>query len=261
MSATMARQGGQVQLEQCHMYLVLNMAKMAKGGFLRTAIEETQHLIKKPRAEVQEEKQQVVEFPGKGNVKAAIERHPAMVREYQTEGCLPCHNRPAKDLQTHCRGKGTGAPPAEPATHLPGMPPALAADNEVAQNSEIECVRPGYVCIHTPLPLFRFSILMHLPSIASVIQIWVQICWLMKKHPLVCTLSAPWWWSWHPFCRQEQPSEQTWQWWWALIERNWILEYYYYVQLADTLKYILKDIFIFIIKEQYSDKGKSAWRY
>jgi len=42
MSATMARQGGWVQLEQSDMRLALNMAKMAKGGFSRTAIEETQ---------------------------------------------------------------------------------------------------------------------------------------------------------------------------------------------------------------------------
>jgi hypothetical protein len=64
MSATMARQGGWVQLEQSNMGVALNMAKMAKGGFSRTAIEETQQLIKKPRAEVQEEKKRVVEVPG-----------------------------------------------------------------------------------------------------------------------------------------------------------------------------------------------------
>jgi len=39
MSATMARQGGWVKLEQSNMHLALNMAKMAKGGFLRTAVE------------------------------------------------------------------------------------------------------------------------------------------------------------------------------------------------------------------------------
>ena len=55
MSATMARQGGQVQLEQSDMRLALNMAKMAKAGFSRAAIEETKYLIKKPRAEVREE--------------------------------------------------------------------------------------------------------------------------------------------------------------------------------------------------------------
>jgi len=33
MSATKARQGGQVQLEQSNMHLALDMAKMAKKGF------------------------------------------------------------------------------------------------------------------------------------------------------------------------------------------------------------------------------------
>ena len=64
MSATMARQGGRVQLEQSDMRLALNMAKMAKEGFSRAAIEETKYLIKKPRAEVREEKKRGVEFPG-----------------------------------------------------------------------------------------------------------------------------------------------------------------------------------------------------
>jgi len=54
MSATVATQEGRVQLEQSDMRLALNMAKMAKAGFSRAAIEETQFLIKKPRAEVQE---------------------------------------------------------------------------------------------------------------------------------------------------------------------------------------------------------------
>jgi len=35
---------------------------------------------------------------------------------------------------------------------------------------------------------------------------------------------------------------------------------YYYLQLVDTLKYILKDIFICIIKEQCFDEGESIWR-
>jgi len=47
MSATMARQGGRVLLEQSDMRLALNMAKMAKRGFSRAAIEQTKYLIKK----------------------------------------------------------------------------------------------------------------------------------------------------------------------------------------------------------------------
>ena len=46
MSATMARQGGRVQLEQSDKRLALNVAKMAKEGFSRAAIEETQFLSK-----------------------------------------------------------------------------------------------------------------------------------------------------------------------------------------------------------------------
>ena len=42
MSATMARQRGRVQLEQSGMCLAWNMAKMAKGGFSRAAVEETE---------------------------------------------------------------------------------------------------------------------------------------------------------------------------------------------------------------------------
>jgi len=64
MSATMARQGGRVQLAQSDMRLALNIAKMAKEGFSLTAIEETKYLIKIPRAEVWEEKKRGVECPG-----------------------------------------------------------------------------------------------------------------------------------------------------------------------------------------------------
>jgi len=46
MSATSARQGCRVQLEQCNMHLALNMAKMAKGGFSHATIDEMQQLVK-----------------------------------------------------------------------------------------------------------------------------------------------------------------------------------------------------------------------
>jgi len=36
---------------------------------------------------------------------------------------------------------------------------------------------------------------------------------------------------------------------------------YYYLQLADTLKYILKNISICIIKEQCFDEEDSIWRW
>jgi len=72
MSATMARQGGWVQLEQSDMHLTLNMAKMANGGFSLAGIEQMQQLINKHRAEVWEEKKRGVVFPGHNKVQAAI---------------------------------------------------------------------------------------------------------------------------------------------------------------------------------------------
>ena len=80
MSATMARQGGRVQLEQSDMRLALNMAKMAKEGFSRAAIEETKYLIKKPCGEVQDAKKRGVAFRRYTKVKAETQRHQAMLR-------------------------------------------------------------------------------------------------------------------------------------------------------------------------------------
>jgi hypothetical protein len=75
----MARQGGRVQLDQSTMHLALNMAKKAKWGCSRTPLDKMQPVIKKDRAKVREEKTRGVEFPGHKMVKAAIQRHPAMV--------------------------------------------------------------------------------------------------------------------------------------------------------------------------------------
>jgi len=105
MSATMARQGGGVQLEQSDMRLALNMAEMAKGGFSRATIEETQYLIKKPCNTVREAKKQGVELPRHMKVNGAIKRHQALIRQNQMDGSLPCQNRSANNVQTSWRDK------------------------------------------------------------------------------------------------------------------------------------------------------------
>jgi len=136
MSATMARQGGRVQLEQSDMRLALNTAKMAKEGFLRAAIEETKYLIKKSRAEVREEKKRGVEFPGHKKVKAAIQRHPAMLRHNQTSGCLPCQNVTAKnsaDTLVTQRNRCTPPPPR----------PTQSADSRADSTSARQATRPN----------------------------------------------------------------------------------------------------------------------
>jgi len=89
MSATMARQGGQVQLEQSDMRRALNVAKMAKEGVLHATIEEMQYLMKQPVAKVRNEKKWGVEVPGHEDVKAAMKKHLAMVCGNQMDGCIP----------------------------------------------------------------------------------------------------------------------------------------------------------------------------
>jgi len=160
----MPRQGGCVQLEQSNMGQALDMAKMAKGGFSHTAIEETQYLIQKPRAEVQDKMLRGVEFPGHKKVWAAIERQPAMLCQNHMPGFLSCRNGTAKDSQTRCRRKGTGAPPPirrrqntlelppEPTRPLPGTPPTSTANTSGAHCLKIINLPAGYAYSHISLP-------------------------------------------------------------------------------------------------------------
>jgi len=152
MSTTMARQGGLVQLEQSNMRLALNMVKIAKGEFSSSIKEETLHLIKKPYREDWGQKMQGVEFPGYRNGKAAMESHPAMVCDIQTDGCPPCQPGTAMNPQRSWRRKETGEPSEMRAALLPGTQPAPAGDNEEAQSSDIDRVLPRYVYVHTALP-------------------------------------------------------------------------------------------------------------
>jgi len=168
MSATMARQGARVQLEQSDMRLALNMAKMAKGGFSHAAIEETQYMFKKPRTKIREEKKRGVEFPGHNKVNAVIERHPAMVRQNQTPGCLACQNGTAKNPQIRWRRKATGAPlpnrcrkqTPEPTTEpspeqtpsLPATPPTTTGNTSGAQHLAIFNLLARYAYSDTSVP-------------------------------------------------------------------------------------------------------------
>jgi len=164
MSATMARQGGRVQLEQSDMRLALNMAKMAKEGFSRAAIEETKYLIKKSCGEVREVMKWGVEFPGHNQVKTAIKRRPAKLYQNQTSGCLPCQNGTAKNPQTRWRRNGTVAPPPdrhrertpELTPPLPGMPPAPTGNTSTGQPSQIFHLTARYTYPNTALPCTEF---------------------------------------------------------------------------------------------------------
>jgi len=158
MAATMARQGGCVQLEQSDMRLALKMANMAKEGFSRAAIEETQQLIRKPPAEFRDEKKWGVEFPGHKKVKAAMGSHPAMVYRNHTAGCLPCQNGTAKNPQKRWRRTGTAAPPPDPAAPppdwppLPGTPSAPPGDTDGRESYDIEGMPSNCVYLYSPHP-------------------------------------------------------------------------------------------------------------
>jgi len=163
----MARQGGRVQLEPSDMQLAWNMVKIPKEGLSSAAIEETKNLLKIPCTEVREEKKRGVECPGHNKVKAVTQRHPALLRQDQTSGCLSCQNGTARNPQTRWRRKGTGAPSLaqcrvrtpEPTPDPPGTPPAPPAptsNTSGAQPSEIVNLPARYTYSRTALPCAEF---------------------------------------------------------------------------------------------------------
>jgi len=180
MSATMARKGGWVQLEQSDMHMALDMAKMAKEGFSRATIEETKYLIKERCTEVRDENQRGVEFPGHEKVKPAIQGHLAMLHQNPKSGCHPCQNGTPKNPQTRWQRNGTGAPPPdrrreptpEPTPPLPGTPPTPTGNTSGVQPSQLSICRPD-IPIRIQLFRVRNVSLMRIPS---TIPILIQIC-------------------------------------------------------------------------------------
>jgi hypothetical protein len=136
------------------------MAKIAKGDFAHASLEETQFLIKKSCANVWEEKKREVEIPGHKTLKAAVESHPAMLRQNHMARCLPCHNGTAKNPQTRCRYTGTGPPQPnrhrqltpEPMPPRSGTPHAPTGNTSSAQHSPIVHLAARYAHSHISLP-------------------------------------------------------------------------------------------------------------
>jgi len=164
MSATVARQGGRVQLEQSNIHLALNIGKMAKGEFLHAGIQQTQYLIEKGLAEVREEKKRVVGLPQHPKVKDATDRKSAMRCENHIDGCLLGQTSAANRLQTRWRFQSSGVPPPdghqqltqELTPPLPGMLPAPPGDNQRAESAQIDNLPPRYLCWHALLPNAQF---------------------------------------------------------------------------------------------------------
>jgi hypothetical protein len=109
MSATVARQEGQEQMEKSNPHLPSNMAKMTQRGCLEAEIEQPQYGIKMFRAQFWQVKKWRAEFPEYMKVMAVMERHPAMLHQNHMNRELPCLNGIAKNPQTHWRCRGTGA--------------------------------------------------------------------------------------------------------------------------------------------------------
>jgi len=160
MSATMARQGIRVQLEQSDMRLVSNIATMANECFSSTAIEDRKYLIKKPCAKVREEKKRGVEFPVHKRVKAVIQWHPAMLRQNQKSGGHSCPNGTAENPQPPWWHTGTGTPPParcreqtpELTPPLRGTPRAPTGHTSGAHPSQIDNLPVRYTYSHSALP-------------------------------------------------------------------------------------------------------------
>jgi hypothetical protein len=146
------------------MYLALNMAKMTKEGFSRAAIEKTKYHMKKPPTEVREEMKRGVEFPGHKKMKAAIQRHPAMLRQTK---CPPSfltqmpsqRNRSnvgdAKE-QVHLHLPDAVCGFKEPTPPAPGTAPDPPGDTLRAQPSAIINFPAVYTYSHTALPSVEF---------------------------------------------------------------------------------------------------------
>jgi hypothetical protein len=152
---------------------------MAKEWFLRAAIENTKFLIKKARADVQEEKKRAVEFPGHKIVKAAMKG---------TQLCFGKFRRMAAFLAKmalHRIHRQAGEVKAQVHNHQ--------NDKKSRQQNQrhilLKCHRfhpvtmaqrtypKSKVChqnMYISILLFqvlKFSILIHMPKIASVIKI------------------------------------------------------------------------------------------
>jgi hypothetical protein len=84
----MARQEGQVQLEQSDISHALNIAQMLKGWFSHNRIGEAQQLIQNPEVKVRAEKKRRMIFPRYRDVTAVLVSHPALRQENRMDGCI-----------------------------------------------------------------------------------------------------------------------------------------------------------------------------
>jgi len=197
-----------------------------------------------------------------------METHLAMVCQNHMTGYLPWQTGTAKNLHTRRWGTGTGAPPhdnrrqptPEQTPRLPGTPPTPTSNNCRAQPSQIVNLLDGYAYSHTSLPCaesFSFDAstqdsqhntdsdpAMLTDEVTSTG--WYTISCVVMQLTFILKTTVAYW------ATIQVMTSIDWQ--------AWHYGDYYFQQLADTIRYILKDILICIIKEQCSNQEESIWK-
>jgi len=187
------------------MGLALNVAKMAKQRSSHAAIEEAQYLMKNLSLRTEMRRSGVLSFWGITRWRLRYRKTPgyALSKPHAQMPSLPTWHH--KNIRWHA-GDAMVQVHLHPTDadsrllsrlqswvhlcrkHQPPQPVTLPQHNI----SKSPICRPD-MCIDIYLfPVLNDSTLIHLPRIASTIQILIQICCLMKEHPLVITLSAVW---------------------------------------------------------------------
>jgi len=191
-----------------------------------------------------------------------------MVSHNLTARYLRSQNGTANDLLTRWIHKGTGASPpdqrsqstAELMQPRPQTPPSPPHHNADLHPFQIDTLRAGYVYSDTSHsssknftpdadaqdsqhnPDFDPDILTDVvPSTSYYTRCWVVI----QLTPILKMRAACW------------ANLQVMR---SIECKEWNFGDYYYLQLVDTVKFILNDIFICIVKEQCSDQQESLWK-
>jgi hypothetical protein len=146
-------------------------------------------------------------------MKAAMERHPAMICQIYTDSCLTCHCGTVWNPQSFWRSKGTCASSAfrhrqltpDATRSSPRILPAIPGLIQGIERLQPDNVPGWNLDSHVPLPITDLAIMMHYLGIAYTMKILIQNCWLMKGHHLVSKLSAVSECWEHTFWRRQQP--------------------------------------------------------
>jgi len=200
MSATMARQEGRVQLEQSDMHLAFNMAKMANEGF--RGPQWTKRKSYSRNLGLKSKKRRCSKWSFRGmtmwrlwwkDTRLCLEKikRTAAFLANMAQHRIPRNTGGAKAWVTVQESNWESRHQNRRHICLERHQCHLVTMKELTYLNSKVC-HPD-MCIWILLfPALNFSLLMHMPRIASAIKILIQICWLMGQYPLVSTLSAVW---------------------------------------------------------------------